>query len=67
MKHTIERIRRAFWSSVLWRDTRGQDLVEYALLAGFVAVAAGALLPGISTSISTIFSRMSSVLTAAAS
>ena len=66
MKHTFERIRRAFWSSVLWKDTRGQDLVEYALLAGFVAVAAGALLPGISTSISTIFSRMGSVLTAAA-
>ena len=48
------------------KDTRGQDLVEYALLAGFVAVAAGALLPGISSSISTIFSRMASVLTAAA-
>jgi pilus assembly protein Flp/PilA len=50
----------------LVRDTRGQDLVEYALLAGFIAVAAGALLPGISGSISTIFSKMSSVLTNAA-
>ena len=64
MKHKIElllgRIR------LLVEDTEGQDLVEYALLAGFVAVAAGALLPGISTSISTIFSRMGSVLTAAA-
>ncbi len=47
-------------------DSEGQDLVEYALLAGFVAVAAGALLPAISTSISTIFSRMGSVLAAAA-
>jgi pilus assembly protein Flp/PilA len=47
-------------------DKEGQDLVEYALLAGFVAVAAGALLPAISSSISTIFSRMGSVLTAAA-
>ena len=53
-------------ASALWQDAQGQDLVEYALLAGFVAVAAGALLPGISTSISTIFSRMGSVLTAAA-
>lgn len=44
----------------------GQDLVEYALLAGFVAVAAGALLPAISSSISTIFSKMGSVLSAAA-
>lgn len=47
-------------------DEEGQDLVEYALLAGFVAVAAGALLPAISTSVSTIFSRMGSVLAAAA-
>ena len=47
-------------------ETEGQDMVEYALLAGFVAVAAGALLPAISTSVSTIFSRMGSVLTAAA-
>ena len=46
------------------RDTRGQDLVEYALLAGFIAVAAGAILPNISTSISTIFSKMASVLVA---
>ena len=51
----------------LVKETEGQDLVEYALLAGFVAVAAGALLPGISNSISTIFSRMGSVLSVAAS
>jgi pilus assembly protein Flp/PilA len=43
-------------------DKRGQDLVEYALLAGFIAVAAGAVLPNISGSISTIFSKMASVL-----
>jgi pilus assembly protein Flp/PilA len=48
------------------RDKQGQDLVEYALLAGFIAVAAGALLPGISTSISTIFSKMASVVSKAA-
>ena len=40
-------------------------MVEYSLLAGFIAVAAGAVLPGISTSISTIFSKMASVTTAA--
>jgi pilus assembly protein Flp/PilA len=47
-------------------DEKAQDMVEYALLAGFIAVAAGAVLPGISTSISTIFSRMASVTAAAA-
>ena len=50
----------------VWKDTRGQDLIEYALMAGFVAVAAGAIMPGISDSISTIFSKVASVCVAAA-
>ena len=50
----------------LFKDRKGQDMVEYALLAGFIAVAAGALLPPIADSISTIFSRMASVVSAAA-
>jgi len=50
-----------------WRDRRGQDLIEYALMAGFVAVAAGAIMPGVSSSISTIFSQVASVMTNAAS
>ncbi len=49
------------------KDTRGQDLIEYALMAGFVAVAAGAIMPGVASSISTIFSKISSVLSSAAS
>ena len=50
----------------LTRDERGQDMVEYALLAGFISVAAGALLPGISDSISVIFSKMASIVSNAA-
>lgn len=49
------------------KETHGQDLIEYALMAGFVAVAAGAIMPNVATSISTIFSKVSSVLSAAAS
>ena len=44
------------------RDTGGQDLIEYALMAGFVALSAGAVMPGISSSISTIFSQVASVM-----
>ena len=44
------------------RDTRGQDLIEYALMAGFVAVAAGAVMPGVASSISSIFSQVGSVM-----
>jgi pilus assembly protein Flp/PilA len=49
----------------VWKDTHGQDLIEYALMAGFVAVAAGAIMPGVSKSISTIFSKIASVMSAA--
>jgi len=47
-------------------NDEGQDMVEYALLAGFIAVAAGAILPDISEGISTIFSKMQSVVSASA-
>jgi pilus assembly protein Flp/PilA len=50
----------------LVRNRKGQDLIEYALMAGFVAVAAGAIMPGVSTSISTIFSKVASAMTSAA-
>lgn len=50
----------------LIHDDKGQDMVEYALLAGFIAVAAGALLPPVADSISIIFSRMGSVVSGAA-
>ncbi len=43
-------------------DTSGQGLIEYALMVGFVAVAAGAVMPGVASSISTIFSKVGSVL-----
>ena len=51
----------------VWRDERGQDLVEYALMAAFVAVSAGALMPGVATSITKVFSSVRSVLTNSAS
>src|SRR5438445_635336 len=39
----------------IWKDTRGQDLIEYALMAGFVAVAAGAIMPGVASSINDVW------------
>jgi pilus assembly protein Flp/PilA len=44
------------------KDTRGQDLIEYALMAGFVAVAAGAIVPGVASSMATIFSKINTIL-----
>jgi Flp pilus assembly pilin Flp len=50
----------------IWKDQHGQDLIEYALMAGFVAVAAGSIMPAVANSISKIFSRISSSMAAAA-
>jgi Flp pilus assembly pilin Flp len=63
----MNRILKLIILTKIWRDERGQDLIEYALMAGFVAVAAGAIMPNIASSISTIFSQVTSVLSAAAS
>jgi len=51
----------------IWKDNRGQDLIEYALMAGFVAVAAGAIMPGVASSINVIFSQVNSIMILAAS
>ena len=58
MKHVLLRLR-------IWRDLRGQDLIEYALMAGFVAVAAGAAFPPVADTISEIFSKVQSVMSGA--
>ena len=47
---------KAFYKR-FWQQTQGQDLVEYALAAGLVAVAAVAAMPALSTTVSTVFSQ----------
>jgi pilus assembly protein Flp/PilA len=63
----MKRLVNLAWKLRIWKDTRGQDLIEYALMAGFVAVAAGAIMPNVATSISNIFSKVSSVMIKASS
>jgi pilus assembly protein Flp/PilA len=51
----------------MWADTRGQDLLEYALIAGFVAVAAGAIFPStLMPNVSMIFSKLANLFAQAA-
>ena len=50
----------------IWKDSEGQDLIEYALMAGFVAVAAGAIVPGVATSMKNIFTKINSILASSA-
>jgi Flp pilus assembly pilin Flp len=49
------------WLRRLLYENRGQDLIEYALLASAVAVAAGAVLPPVSGQISVIYSKITSL------
>jgi pilus assembly protein Flp/PilA len=50
-----------------WVEEDGQDLVEYALLIGFVAIAAVAGLSTMATNIGTIWTNINTKLTSAAS
>jgi pilus assembly protein Flp/PilA len=59
------RIWKKFIQLSIWKDQNGQDMVEYALMAGFITVAAGAAFPPVGDQISTIFSRLNSCLEAA--
>jgi len=46
----------------LWRETQGQDLVEYALAAGMVAVAAVASMPPLSGILSQVFNAIGGMI-----
>ena len=48
-----------------WKDTQGQDLVEYALAAGMVALAAVAAMPQLSGTINNVFSKIGSLINSA--
>jgi pilus assembly protein Flp/PilA len=56
----INRIRNANF----WQDCQGQDLVEYALMAGMVAVAAVAAMPALSSTVNNVFTKIGSIIEA---
>ena len=58
----MKRIQEYFLRLQVWRDTGGQDLVEYALTAGLVAVAAVAAMPTLSAAVNTVFTKIGSII-----
>jgi Flp pilus assembly pilin Flp len=48
-----------------WSDTQGQDMIEYSLMAGLVCVGAVAVVPHLSTTVSTVFSKIGSMMATA--
>ena len=51
--------------SRIWKDMRAQDLVEYALAAGMVALVAVAAMPQLSSTINDVFSKIGSLINSA--
>jgi hypothetical protein len=46
----------------IWKDTRGQDLMENALLGGFLAAASGATLPQLAGAACGLLTKVGHVL-----
>jgi pilus assembly protein Flp/PilA len=46
----------------IWKDNRGQDLMEYALMAGFLVCASAYTLPQVASSISNILTTVIAML-----
>jgi pilus assembly protein Flp/PilA len=59
---TVTKMRNTLLRLRVWNDARGQDLVEYALAAGMVAVAAVAAMPALSGTVSTVFEKIGSII-----
>ena len=47
----------------IWKDTRGQDLIEYALVVALIAFAATAGMSSLATSINNAFTSIGGTLT----
>lgn len=61
MLAVANRLRR--WASPTWQDLRGQDLIEYSLMTGLVAVVATAVFPiTIAPALTSIFAKIISII-----
>jgi pilus assembly protein Flp/PilA len=58
----MKRLQERILKLLIWKDTGGQDLVEYALAAGLVAVAAVACMPGLSGTVNSVFTKIGSII-----
>lgn len=60
----INQIVDALFAMRIWRDSHGQDMVEYALMAGFITIAVAAVFPPVGSEISVIWSKLDSTMDA---
>jgi Flp pilus assembly pilin Flp len=58
----MTKIINASWKLKIWNDNHGQDLTEYALMAGFLAAASAFTLPQVASAISTVLGSVVAIL-----
>jgi len=58
----MRKVTNPLWKLRIWSDAKGQDLIEYALIAGFVVVACGAVIPGFADSMKRLFSKIGDII-----
>lgn len=56
----MSRIYRCAIGLRIWREQQGQDLIEYAMIAAFLAAASSLLLPDFAENMSVVISKISS-------
>jgi Flp pilus assembly pilin Flp len=61
---------KKMWHGIMslrvWSDQHGQDLIEYAMIGGFIAVVSGMFMPNVSKDVSMVFSKIASTMTGSA-
>ncbi len=62
---TSPALRLKIWAKDIRANSTGQDMIEYALMAAFLAVACAALMPGLATDVSKLYSLVGSALISA--
>jgi Flp pilus assembly pilin Flp len=55
-------MKKQTWWLKFWDNQNGQDLIEYALLVGFIALGASAVLPNMISGAGVIYSKVNSAL-----
>ena len=58
----MNRLVNLAWKLRIWKDTRGQDLIEYALIAALIALAATFGMSSVATAINDAFSSIGAKL-----
>jgi Flp pilus assembly pilin Flp len=59
----MRKLNQFVWILRIWRDRSAQDFIEYALIAGFLALVVCSVLPDISILIGRVYGQLAIMMT----